>query len=231
MTSLSSDNKLVVTRKRVANNYIGSDDSFKVETSVVTTTTTVNTAVGSVVSSLNIVPYMKGQPVEFVGYKLRPHRQVHIYFDDELVTYITQRPNIIETTNKNVIQDILKGNRDTIIIDGAQAKVLLSEINEKDGTTRLYVSQFENDVEVKVGSTITSVSGDYTSTVKTYQHNSGYVGPGSNSTHIYLSKDANSDTENFYNHLVFTIVTGPNAGDSREIIGYDPTTRQITLSN
>ena len=73
-TTLSTNNEIVVTRKQVANNFIGPDDSYKIETSVVTTTTTVDKTVNSVVSNLNIVPYMKGQPVEFVGYKLRPTR-------------------------------------------------------------------------------------------------------------------------------------------------------------
>lgn len=230
MTTLSTNNQIVVTRKQVANNFIGPDDSFKIETSVVTTTTTVDTTVGSVLSSLGVVPYMKGQPVEFVGYRLRPYRQVYLFFDDEPVSKITQRPNIIHTTDKRVVTDILNGNRDTIKINDVPANVLLVEANTKTGQAILYVSQFEGNTTIKSGDLITSVSGNYSSQVKTYQHNSGYVGPGSNATHIYLSHDADATTEDFYTHNVFTILTGTNAGDSREIIGYDPLTRQISLS-
>ena len=229
MTSINP-NDIIVTRKQVANNFIGPDDSYKIETSVVTTTTTVDTSVGSAVSSLNIVPYMKGQPVEFIGYRLRPHRQVYVYFDDEPVSQIIQRPNIIETTSKMPITDIMKGDRDTIMIGGVPANVLMAESNTRTGETIIYVSQFEGDVSPAAGSLITSKSGDFSGSVKVYHHSSGYVGPGSNSTHIFLAPDANSDTEDFYTGNVFTIVTGINAGDSREIVAYDHISRQITLS-
>lgn len=201
------------------------------QTSVVTNTTTVDKTVGKVLTNVSYIPYMRSQAIDFVGYRLRPRRQIYYYFDEVLVDKFIQRPNIIETSSKNSnLKSILTGKRETIVINGVPAKVLLTENNESTGFTRIYVSEFNKATNtISVGQTITSQNSSYTSTVVSYQHYSGIANSQSNVTNILLSKDANSTTDDYYFGNVITILSGSGAGESAEIVAYNCQTRTANV--
>jgi hypothetical protein len=222
----------IVSRVNVPTGAIPHDASFRIEqSSVVTNTTTVDRPLGSVLTNVSYIPYMRGQEIEFVAYRMRPDRYVYFYFDEQPINNYIQRTNIVETTSNNaVVKSLLTGNREFIRINGATAKVLATEISDTDGNTRIYVSHFENPAALAVGSTITSANSAYTSRVKTYIHNSGKVRNGSNVSNIILSEDANSLTNDYYTGNVITLVNGTNAGQSAEIVSYHAATRTANIS-
>lgn len=233
MAVSNSISDIIETRTEVPGNRIGIDDSFSIQTSVVTNTTTVDRTVGRVATDINVIPYMRGQEIEFVGYRLRPYRSVYFYFDGQPVTKFIQRPNIIETTSRNPeLNDLKSGHREYIMVGDSYAKVLNIETNENDGNTRIYTTHFIGNTSSFTGSHVVSANSTYNSSIKSYIHNSGLVsGRNSSNTEIVFSMDANGIDENFYTGNVITIVNGAGAGESAEIQSYNAATRTATVSS
>lgn len=222
----------LVTRVGVSSGSIAFDDSFQIASSSYAPVTLVsNTRLGSVLTNVSYIPYMRGMPIEFVSYGLRPYRQVYIYFDDTPMNMFVQSPNIIETTSRDPnLKDIKNGNREHIRIGDSTAKILSIETNENDGNTRIYVTEFSKPNKITVGDFIRSANSSYISYIKAYQHCSGIAEPSSNIGNIVLSADADMTTVDYYTGNVITIVTGSSAGESAEIINYDPQSRTANVS-
>ena len=108
-TNTSSTN--ITTRTQLASGAVPGDAGFTVETlSVVTNTTTVDKTLGGVITKVSYIPYMRGQEIEFVGYRLRPYREIFHYFDNNPVNRYIERPNIIETSSLNpALKDLKSG--------------------------------------------------------------------------------------------------------------------------
>ena len=202
-----------------------------IETNIITNTTTVDRDIEEVITSVDFVPYMRGLPIEFAAYKLRPSRQSWLYFDDQPVSKFIQRPNILEINKRYALKGLGDGFRDTIRINGANAKVLHAETNENTGNTRFYLVDWDNPAAITTGAAITSTSnGSFTADVVSFIHYSGKIDNSSNTTHIVFDSSADSVTNNVYTGNTLTIVSGPNAGESREIIGYIAASRTAVVS-
>lgn len=197
---------------------------------IVASTTTVDTTVGSVLTDVKIIPYMRALAIEFIGYRLRPNRELWFYFDDQNVNRFIQKPNIIELNGQFSVADARQGDRTLVKIGTYTARLLHAEINETTKKTRLYVSDFNSpSATFSVGNSIT-FGKNQTSTIASYDHVSGKVRSGSTNQAIKLSLDANSSTNDYYTGNTITIVNGTNAGQRAEIIDYVASTRTATLS-
>jgi hypothetical protein len=197
---------------------------------IVASTTTVDTTIGSVLTGVSIIPYMRYLAIDFIGYRLRPNRQVWFYFDDKSVDKLIQKPNIIETNSKVVGPDPRSGPRLNLRIGTYEARILHSERSVTSGNTIFYVSEFNANLVPTVGSTVTVPGSSFTSTLRSYTHNSGFIRSGSSNTAVLLSLDANSTTNDYYVGNTFTIVNGTDAGQSVEIVGYTASTRTARVS-
>lgn len=198
---------------------------------IVASTTTVDRVVGSVVTDVKIIPYMRALPIEFIGYRLRPNREVWFYFDDLNVNRFIQKPNVIEVNSKVKVADARDGARRQVKVGAYTARILHSERNEVSGNTRIYVSEFNSpSATFAIGATITIPGTTFTSTIKSYQHVSGFVAAGTTNTAIVLSSDANSTTNDYYVGNTVTILNGTNAGQGAEIISYTAATRTAVLN-
>jgi len=198
----------------------GQSQTLAQNAQVVTNTTTVDTVIGSVLTGVSVIPYMRYLAIDFIGYRLRPNRQVWFYFDDKSVDRFIQKPNIIEVNSTQVVADARSGPRRTIAIGGYSARILHVEKSAASGNTRIYVAEFDNaNVTFSTGATITVPGTGFTSTVKSYEHFSGEIRPGSSNSTILLSRDANSTVNDYYLGNTITIVNGTDAGQSAEIIG------------
>jgi len=188
---------------------------------LVVNTTTVDRTAGSVITGVSIIPYMRALAVDFIGYKLRPNRELWFYFDDVGVNRFIQRPNIIEVNSQTVVNDMRTGKQRDIQIGGSQARILHVEKSLSSGNTVFYVSEFEDAVVVKSGNTVTVEESSFTSSIKSYQHNSGLVRSGTSNVEVFFSADANGTTDDYYVGNTITILGGTNSGQSSEIINYN----------
>lgn len=188
---------------------------------VLVNTTTVDRTVGSVVTGVSIIPYMRPLAVDFVGYKLRPDREVWFYFDDVGVNRFIQKPNIIEVNSSDVVADLRTGGQKNIQIGLSTARILHVEKSLDTGNAVFYVSEFTQASNVNTTSTLVVQDTSYNATVKTYHHNSGTVQPESIDGLIFFSADANGNEDDYYYGNTITILGGTNSGQTAEITSYN----------
>ena len=142
----------------------------------VTTTTTVDVDGGTWLTDVNYIPFMRGIPIDYIGYGLRPTRQVHFYFDDKDMSHFVQRANRVVLDTKASFQGMESGQRERVVVNGANATILLNETDVATGNTVLYLSHFGNPTsELQVGDTITGLSTGAIGNVVSYQHQSGVL--------------------------------------------------------
>ena len=193
------------------------------------TKTITETVIGNVLTGTSLIPYMRYIPIDFVGYRLRPNRQVWFYFDDKSIDSYIQKPNIIEANTSNKVNDIRSGPRRTVRIGSSTARILHVETSDTTGNTKFYISEFKNPAAISTGSVLTVDDLSYSTTVKTYDHYSGTVQSGSSNSALKLSSDANGTTADYYKGNTITIVNGTNAGQSAEIVSYNAITKTATV--
>lgn len=212
--------------------YVPNPDII-IDTQINTNTTTIERQLGEVITSADLLPYMRGLAIEFAGATLRPNRQSWFFFDDQPVNKFVQSPNILEINKRYNLKGINTGKRDTIVIGGQTANILVAETNDVTGNTRMYLSDFTNSAPVSVGTTVTSTSNtgfnSINARVVSFRHNSGKTGAASNTSNIILSLQAEASVDNYYTGNVITIVKGSNAGESREIVAYEAASRTATV--
>jgi hypothetical protein len=212
--------------------YVPNPD-IVIDTQINTNTTTVERQLGEVVTSADLIPYMRGLAIEFAAATLRPNRQSWFFFDDQPVNKFVQSPNILEIDRRYNLNGINNGKRDTIKIGNQTADILVVETNDVTGNTRIYLSDFKNPDTISVGASVTSTSNTgfngIAARVTSFRHNSGVVRNNSNTTNIILSLQAEGVVNDYYTGNVITIVKGSNAGESREIVAYDAASRAITV--
>lgn len=237
MATTVTNSPIVTGRKEISESALPDGAAFTVNQSVVTNTTTVDNSLGAVTTNYSYIPYMRKLDIDFVGYRMRPFRQVYCFFDDHNMSNFVERPNIIETNSSSSPVDIMTGHREHIAIGTAKARVLHKERNETTGNYRLYVSHFEGGTgSISVSDTVASQNGSgYSTTISGYTHSSGIArayGADPNNGEwdtIQLAYDADSANTNFYNHLTIAIVTGPRAGQTSEIVAYNYSTRTASI--
>ncbi len=195
---------------------------------VVTNTTTVDRTVGNVLVGVSVIPYMRYLAVDFLGYRLRPNRQVWFYFDDKPVDGFVQRPNIIEVNTTQKVKDMREGAQKTLRIGTSTARILHVEKDVASGNAKFYVSEFDGPTTFAPGTTVTVDNSTFSDTLKTYEHFSGFVQSGTTNTAIVFSNDAITTNE-YYTGNTVCIVNGTNAGQSVEIVSYDGATRTATI--
>jgi len=214
----------------IPQNPVTSAATLQENAQVVTNTTTVKKVVGSVVTNVSIIPYMRALAIDFVGYKLRPDREIWFYFDDIGINRFIQRPNIIEMRTSNTINDMRTGAQLKLRVGSgataANSRILHVERDIDTGNAMFYVSEFTaSNSAVVSGNTIYVNGTAYTSTIYKYHHFSGRVQSGSTNNEIILASDANRTNTDYYVGNTITILNGTNAGQSAEIINYNCTTR------
>ena len=229
-------NTPVVGRTSATGTPIPDNSPFTVNQSIVTNTTTIDTALANVVTSYSYIPNMRSLDIDFVGYGLRPYRKIYYYFDNNMVNKFVQRPNMILTSSVQSPVDIKAGHREFVQIGTSVARVIHVERDMTTGNTALYLGEFANAGSIAVGATITSQNSSYTAKVVRYEHNSGKVktintatGYSQPASTIQFSSDANSANNDWYKGNVFTILSGSQAGQSAEIVSYQASTRTATV--
>lgn len=209
----------------------GDNQALQRNAQVVAGTSTVDTVVGNVLTNVGIIPFMRSLAIEFIGYRLRPNREVWFYFDDQNINRFIQKPNVIEVNTKDAVVDARSGPRRTIKIGTDTARILHSERNEVSGNTRIYVSEFNTpNATFSIGAAITIPGTSFSSTIKSFDHLSGFIRTGTTNTSIQMSLDANSTTNDYYVGNTITILNGTNAGQGAEIVSYTAATRTATLA-
>ena len=63
----------------ITQNPVTSKTTLAENAQVLTNTTTVKRVAGSVVTNVQIIPYMRALAIDLLGYKLRPNRQIWFY--------------------------------------------------------------------------------------------------------------------------------------------------------
>lgn len=192
----------------------------------ITETTTVDRDGGTILTDVNYIPLMRGLSIDFVGYNLRPTREIFYFFDDINMSHFIQRPNIIELDVDTPIRGFGDG-RELVKIGSANALVMLNETSVATSNTRLYVKEFVNPTgAVESGNTVTGQTSGVIGNVVSYIHNSGVSRPGSNVGNILLALDADGATDNVYYGNVITLMTG----ESSNIVAYNASTRTANVS-
>ena len=210
----------------ITQNPVTSKTTLAENAQVLTNTTTVKRVAGSVVTNVQIIPYMRALAIDFLGYKLRPNREIWFYFDDSGINRFVQRPNIIEMKTANTVNDMRSGPQRNLRIGPSIARILHVEKNSVTGNAMFYVSEFTpSNTTVVSGNTVTVDDLAYSTSVYKYHHFSGYLRANSSNTLLLMSSDANSTNANYYVGNTITIVNGTNAGQSAEIVNYNCITR------
>lgn len=189
------------------------------------TTTTSEKTVGSVLTGVSIIPYMRSIAIDFLAYKMRPNREVWFYFDNVGVNRLIQRPNIVEVNGSELVNDLRSGPQRTLRVGPASARILHSERSLTTGNTLFYVSEFSSPAAFTTNDPVTVADVSYSSTLVTYHHNSGVLQANSSNIEVILSSDANGTTNDYYLGNTITILSGSNAGQTAEIVNYNCTTR------
>lgn len=199
-------------------------------TTTITNTTTVDTT-GHSVTDVSYIPYMRKLDIDYIGIGLRPTRQVYHFFDGKNVQQYLQRTNIITLDTKKAIKDFTNGPRERVSIAGSNAVVFLNETDPNSGNTKLYIGHLSVPLRnVFPGNTITGLVSGLSGNVVSYEHRSGLVRSQSNTSYLYLALDADGATDNVYTGNTITLVTGPAAGQSANIVSYNSASRIATVS-
>jgi hypothetical protein len=210
----------------ITQNPVTSTTTLAENAQVLTNTTTVKRVAGSVVTNVQIIPYMRALAIDFLSYKLRPNREIWFYFDDSGINRFVQRPNIIEMKTANTVNDMRSGPQRNLRIGPSIARILHVEKDIVTGNAMFYVSEFTpSNTTVGSGNTVTVDDTTYSTSVYKYHHFSGYLKANSSNTLLLMSSDANSTNANYYVGNTITIVNGTNAGQSADIINYNCITR------
>lgn len=200
-------------------------------TQTLTNSTTTVDSPGQTTSDLSVTPFIRESNLDFVGYNLRPTREVWYYFDDKEMSHFISRPNIIKFDARKDFGDMLFNTpRERVRFpNGGFAKVLLNETDANTGNTTLYVSQIEacNGI-IGTGNTVTGNLTSLFANIVSYQHQTGLL-RAANTSYITLSLDA-QPTDNYYSGNVITVVTGPIAGESSNIVSYNASSRVAIVS-
>jgi|694.fasta_scaffold01135_27 hypothetical protein len=188
----------------------------------VTNTTTVDKTAGNILTGVSIIPYMRSIAIDFLGYRLRPNREIWFYFDGVGVNRFVQRPNIIEVKSSNTVSDLRSGSQKVLNIGSAAARILHVERDLDSGNSIFYVSEFTSpSVFAENDTVIVNIPGGYTTSLYNYSHYSGLVQANTTNTEIVMSSDANAATDEYYLGNTITILNGTNAGQSAEIVSYN----------
>lgn len=210
----------------ITQNPVTSSTTLAENAQVLTNTTTIKRVAGSVVTNVQIIPYMRALAIDFLSYKLRPNREIWFYFDDSGINRFIQRPNIIEMKTANTVNDMRSGPQRNLRIGPSIARILHVEKNSVTGNAMFYVSEFTpSNTTVVSGNTVTVDDTAYSTSIYKYHHFSGYLGANSSNTLLIMSSDANSTNANYYVGNTITILNGTNAGQSAEIVNYNCITR------
>ena len=210
----------------IPQNPVTSTSTLAENAQVLTNTTTVKKVAGSVVTNVQIIPYMRALAIDFLSYKLRPNREIWFYFDDSGINRFVQRPNIIEMRTANTVNDMRSGPQRDLRIGPSIARILHVEKNSVTGNAMFYVSEFTpSNTTVVSGNTVTVDDTAYSTSVYKYHHFSGYLGANSSNNLLLMSSDANSTNADYYVGNTITIVNGTDAGQSASIINYNCITR------
>lgn len=187
---------------------------------------------GSELSDVSVIPFIRESDLDFVGYNLRPNRQVWYYFDDTEMSHFVSRPSVVALDSQKGFGDqIFNSPREEVSIAGGLATVLLSETDQTTGNTTLYLSPLRNaGANVESGNTVTGQLTNTLANVVSYQHNSGLIRSGSNSSSIILGLEAEGATANYYVGNVITVTTGTLCGQSSNIVSYNASTRIADVS-
>lgn len=181
-------------------------------------------------TDVSVIPFIRESDIDFIGYNLRPNREVWYYFDDKNMDQFVSRPNVlILDTQKNFGDMLFNTPREDVRVAGGRARVLLNETHPTNGNTRLYIGEIRNPTSnVGVGNSVIGVLTNLRGNVVSYQHFSGLVA-NANTTTITLSRDA-APTDNFYFGNTITIVTGRAAGQAANIVSYNGSSRIARVS-
>ena len=181
-------------------------------------------------TDVSIIPYIRESDIDFVGFNLRPNRESWLYFDNLNMNNFVSRPNILVLdTNKSFGGVFLNTPQEKVALAGGVADVLHAETNST-GNTTLYVSQLKNPKSnIAAGNTVVGALTTLVANVVSYEHSTGHVRAGSNTTTILMGLDA-SRSNSYYVGNVISVVTGLAAGQSRNITDYNGVTRAATLS-
>lgn len=186
--------------------------------------------------------FMRSVPISFVGYNLRPNRRSYVFFDGKDVSSLIERANIVELDNSVSYASLIRGGErsEYVNINYGVAKVLHTEKNES-GNTVLYLSStiLDNNIlenlfsgeitPVETGNTISSANSSNISNIVSYQHFSGKVRSGSNSTIIRLSTEA-SNIDEFYVGNTVTVLGSNKPGQTANIVSYNGVSRSAEVS-
>lgn len=210
----------------------------------ITEVTTIDRDGGSMITDVQVLPFMRQLSIDFGAFKIRSDRQHHFYFDDKEISHFIQRPNIVklDTAALNTFPSFVgTGSLQDLAIVGGLGKILIAERGINDSNVTLYIAHVRGALTNVVAgnatfvNVTTGISSPVTTTVArgnvvSYQHYSGIVGSSSNTNYIYLQADADATTHNSYVGNVLTIVSGTAAGQSSNIVTYNAMTRLAVVS-
>lgn len=196
----------------------------------VTNTTTVDTTY-TAVSDVSYIPFMRKLDIDFIGYGLRPSREIYHWFDGKNIQQYIERLNVITLDTKKPFKDFTSGPREQVLVGGSNATVFLNETDPNTGNTKLFVNHLVKALRnPTAGNTITGLTSGVSGNVVSYLHRSGIAGSSSNSSYIYFANDADTGNDNVYVSNTITLVTGPSAGQSANIISYNAASRIAHVS-
>lgn len=203
----------------------------------------------SYVTNVSLIPYIRGQQLQFSASGLLTNTTVNAFFDDKRVTRLVRKPNVLLCTGVtgrfkagDVIGYLVSG---TFTVTG---KVLMAS-NLSTTTQILYVIDDLGIASYTSTSTLTNATFNASGVYQNYSaslssggitayHYSGKLpNSGSATTSVVLETKASS-TAGAYVGSKFWIVGGsvtgltsiPN-GDYVEITNYNPSTKTITLNS
>ena len=176
----------------------GTNSTLVDNAQIVTNTTTVDKTIGSVVTGVSVIPYMRALAIDFIGYKLRPEREVWFYFDGVSVNRLVQKPNVIEVASSNVVSDLRAGSQKTLKIGSSSARILHVERSLDTGKAIFYVSEFDTPAEFAASATVTVKDTSYSTSLISYEHQSGFLRLNSSNDTIFFALDANGTTDDYY---------------------------------
>lgn len=201
----------------------------------------------SYVTNVSLIPYIRGQQLQFAASGLLTSTTVNAFFDDKRVTRLIRKPNVLVCTGVtgkfkagDVIGYLVSG---TFTVTG---KVLMAS-NTSSTTQILYVI---DDLGIASYTTTASLTNATFNASGVYQNNSASVSSGNVTAYHYSGKLPNSgsatttvvleskasSTAGAYVGSKFWIVGGSVTGitsiangDYVEVTAYNPSTKTITL--
>jgi hypothetical protein len=196
---------------------------------------TITRSIGNRILDVSIIPFMRSINVLFIGTDFKPNTTMYPFFDNSSVEpFVGNRVNKFTLANNNINFNLNLSNPEIVTIrnkttntSNGEALVAHTSNNIVYVTNVTANTPFGNIANCEIVGSQTGLRYD----VVSYEHNGAQVQASTANTVTFrIDAFASVNQSSFVNSIIF-ITDGPGAGQTRNIVSYNTSTRVATVDS